>query len=44
MKVTEALAGISTLFLDTAPVINYGDANPTYLPIADHIFDLIDAG
>ena len=44
MKVTDALQGVSRLFLDTAPVIYYVEANPDYIDVVTPIFDLIDNG
>lgn len=44
MKVSEALQGVARLFLDTAPVIYYVERHPQYAPVADDIFNRIDAG
>lgn len=44
MKIEEALQGVSSLFLDSPPVIYYVEANPQYLPIVGPIFDRLDRG
>jgi predicted nucleic acid-binding protein len=44
VKVADALQGVATLFLDTAPVIYYVERNPTYAALVDDIFDRVDAG
>jgi len=44
MTVTDALRGVSRLFLDTAPVIYYVERNPAYLPLVQVVFQKIDAG
>lgn len=44
MNVTQALNGISRLFLDTAPVIYYVEKNPQYFALTDAIFNLLDQG
>ena len=43
MKVTDALQGVTRLFLDTAPVIYYVEKHPTYLALVAPIFGRIDA-
>lgn len=42
MRVSDALQGISTLFLDTAPVIYLVERNPHYLDRIRSIFQQID--
>jgi len=44
MTITEALSGVQTLFLDTAPVIYYVEGHPDYLPIVERFFERIDEG
>ena len=44
MKIGDALAGISIIFLDTAPVIYFVERNPEYHHLADAIFARIDDG
>ena len=44
MKVSDALQGVSRLFLDTAPVIYHLEGNPAYLAVVSQIFTEIDAG
>lgn len=44
MRVSDALQGISTLFLDTAPVIYLVEGNPVYLDRIRDIFQHIDSG
>lgn len=44
VRVSDALQGISTLFLDTAPVIYLVEANPDYLDCVRNIFQHIDSG
>lgn len=36
------MAGVSLLFLDTAPVIYWVERNPQFLPVVDPIFDRLD--
>ena len=43
MKVAEALAGVRRLFLDTAPVVYFVEANKRYLPVVEPIFAQLDA-
>lgn len=38
MKVTDALQGVSQVFLDTAPVIYLLEENPAYLAVVSQIF------
>jgi predicted nucleic acid-binding protein len=38
----EALTAAKRLFLDTAPVIYYMEANPRYLPTVDPVFNRLD--
>ena len=44
MKVTDALQGVSQVFLDTAPVIYHLEENPAYLAVVSQIFTEIDSG
>lgn len=44
MTITEALDHVTRLFLDTAPVIYYVEANPSYSALVDEIFNGIDSG
>ena len=44
MKLDAALASVSTLFLDTAPVIYYVEQNPTYFATVKEVFERIDDG
>lgn len=44
MKISDALAGISLLFLDTAPVIYLVEKNPAYFDRVAAIFQAIDGG
>ncbi len=44
MTVAEALWEVTSLFLDTAPVIYYVEQNPAYTKRVNDIFDRIDAG
>jgi hypothetical protein len=44
MKIEAALANITRLFLDTAPVIYFVEENPSFLTIVNLIFDRIEAG
>ena len=44
VRVSDALQGISTLFLDTAPVIYLVERNPQYLDRVLSIFQQIDNG
>lgn len=44
LKLSEYLQTISRLFLDTAPVIYYVEANEHYLPLVQTVFDHLDAG
>jgi predicted nucleic acid-binding protein len=44
VKVSDALRGVTRLFLDTAPVIYYVEENPAYLDVVTAIFDSIDDG
>ncbi len=38
------LAGVTSVLLDTAPVIYYVERHPVYAPALHHIFQRIDAG
>ena len=44
MKIADALNGVSLLFLDTAPIIYFVEANPVYFSVVEAIFDRIDQG
>jgi hypothetical protein len=44
MKIAERLQTVTRVFLDTAPVIYYVEANPRYRPIVEVIFDRLDNG
>lgn len=44
MKIADALASVARLFLDSAPVIYFIEANPVYIARASDIFDRFDAG
>ena len=44
MKIAERLQTVTRVFLDTAPVIYYVEANPRYHPIVEVIFDRLDYG
>ncbi len=44
IKVETALKGVTKLFLDTAPVIYFVEANPNYLQVIESIFEKIDNG
>ena len=42
MQIDAALAGVSQLFLDTAPVIYLVERNPQFVAVVDPIFDQLD--
>jgi predicted nucleic acid-binding protein len=44
VKLADALAGVRTVFLDTAPVIYHVENNPAYQPLTDLIFQQVDDG
>ncbi|MDQ3705816.1 MAG: type II toxin-antitoxin system VapC family toxin [Chloroflexota bacterium] len=44
MKIADALVGVSSIFLDTAPVIYYVENNPHYHDLVRDVFDRVDAG
>lgn len=44
MKIETALANVTHLFLDTAPIIYFVEENPAFLAIVNFIFDYIEAG
>jgi predicted nucleic acid-binding protein len=44
MKMTDALTGVSKIFLDTAPVIYYIEGTLRYQPLTDVIFQRIQGG
>jgi hypothetical protein len=39
MKISDALANVSRLFLDTAPVIYFVERNPQFVDLVDQIFE-----
>lgn len=39
MKISDALANVSRLFLDTAPVIYFVERNPQFVDLVDPIFE-----
>ena len=43
MTIDEALAGVSRLFLDTAPVIYFVERNPDFVDRVDSVFEQMDA-
>jgi predicted nucleic acid-binding protein len=43
MRISDALAGVSSLFLDTAPVIYFVERNPQFVDLVDPIFDRLEA-
>ncbi|MFN6487701.1 MULTISPECIES: PIN domain-containing protein [unclassified Nostoc] len=43
MRISDALGGISRLFLDTAPVIYFVERNPQFVDFVDPIFDRLEA-
>jgi predicted nucleic acid-binding protein len=43
MKISDALVGVSSLFLDTAPVIYFVERNPQFVDLVDPIFDRLEA-
>ncbi|MEC4812719.1 MAG: PIN domain-containing protein [Scytonema sp. PMC 1069.18] len=43
MRITDALEGVSRLFLDTAPVIYFVERNPQFVDLVDPIFDRLEA-
>jgi predicted nucleic acid-binding protein len=44
VKLAQALAGVKTLYLDTAPVIYHVEGNPSYKPLMDVILQAVDSG
>jgi hypothetical protein len=44
MTTSDALQGISRLFLDAAPLIYFVEQNPRYIACLDTVFDRVDAG
>jgi predicted nucleic acid-binding protein len=44
VKLNDALVGLSTIFLDSAPMIYYVQNNPQYADIVDVVFARIDSG
>jgi predicted nucleic acid-binding protein len=44
MIVNEALAGVSRLFLDTAPIIYFVEENPVFSPSVNILFEQIENG
>lgn len=43
MRISDALTGVSRLFLDTAPVIYFVERNPQFVDLVDPIFDRLEA-
>ncbi|MEH2369865.1 type II toxin-antitoxin system VapC family toxin [Nostoc sp.] len=43
MRISDALDGVSRLFLDTAPVIYFVERNPQFVDLVDPIFDRLEA-
>src|SRR6266480_1054633 len=44
MRIDEALGGISRLAFDTAPIIYFVEANPTYDALVSNIFNRVASG
>ena len=44
MKIDDALQGVSRLAFDTAPIIYFVEANPTYDSLVSNIFERVAAG
>ena len=44
MKIEAALSSVSSLFLDTAPIIYFVEANPLYFAVVEAVFQRIDQG
>ncbi|HIK09158.1 MAG TPA: PIN domain-containing protein [Oscillatoriaceae cyanobacterium M33_DOE_052] len=44
MRIDVALAGVSRLFLDTAPVIYFVERNPSFVDRVDPIFERLESG
>jgi hypothetical protein len=44
MTLRAALAIARRVLVDTAPVVYYVEAHPTYLPVVRPFFDALDAG
>src|SRR5258705_11008948 len=44
MKIDDALQGVSRLAFDTAPIIYFVEANPTYDSLVSNIFKRVAAG
>jgi hypothetical protein len=44
MKLEDALQGVSSLAFDTAPIIYFVEANPTYDKLVVSIFSRVAAG
>jgi len=43
MRISDAVVGISRLFLDTAPVVYFVERNPQFVDLVDPIFDRLEA-
>ncbi|MBW4433197.1 MAG: PIN domain-containing protein [Pelatocladus maniniholoensis HA4357-MV3] len=43
MRISDALTGVSHLFLDTAPVIYFVERNPQFVDLVDPIFERLSA-
>jgi predicted nucleic acid-binding protein len=42
MRISEALAGVSHIFIDTAPVIYFVERNPQFFYLVEPIFDRLE--
>ena len=42
MNISDGLAGVSRLFLDTAPIIYFVERNPHFVNLVDPIFERLD--
>lgn len=42
MNIIDGLAGVSRLFLDTAPIIYFVERNPNFVNLVDPIFERLD--
>lgn len=43
MRIRDVLAGVSHLFLDTAPIIYFVERNPQFVGLVDPIFERLEA-
>ncbi|MDX6498732.1 MAG: hypothetical protein QOG23_1992 [Blastocatellia bacterium] len=44
MKLDDALQGVTRLAFDTAPIIYFAEANPTYDDLVSNIFNRVASG